>query len=105
MAIREGLILTHSYFCNKVLLELDCSIVIEACKRGNLKPENAALVTDILGLRALFVKCSLLWTRREANNAAHKMAKNSLSDNLPYDWPYRPPSNLQRILDLDRPRS
>ena len=50
MAIRESLILTHSSFCNEVLLESDCSIVIEVCRRGNLKPEIATLVIDILGL-------------------------------------------------------
>ena len=77
--------------------------MVKACRSGKSKSNYAILVADILRLRDPFDRCGFLWSRREANNAAHEVARLSLAGEISYDWPHRFPLSLQRILEMDRP--
>ena len=101
LAIREGLILAKSCFCEDVLIESDCLRIIEACRKQCLIPEVATIIADIGRLKTSFVSCGLLWTRRDVNLAAHEVASLSLFGNLPNNWCLRFPPSLKKALSKD----
>ena len=99
--LREGLILARSCYCDRILIESDCSPLIDACRNAWTPPDIAVIAEDVVRLKNLFHHCGLLWTSRETNDAAHWVAQAALSGKLTVDWCHKFPLDLNVILAKD----
>lgn len=98
-ALREGLILARSYYCEQILVESDCSLLVDSTRKI-LK--IAVIVEDVVRLKNSFDHCGLLWTGRETNEAAYWATQAALSKRLSVDWYHNFPVDLNIILAKDR---
>ena len=103
LAVRHGLLLASSCLCNSILMESDNIEVIEACRSKSSRAEIATVVNDIKNLKCSFLECGFVWTPREANEAAHHIARLLLVDELNCDWLSSHPSILDHSLRKDSP--
>lgn len=86
-AIRNGLFLAGNIGCNKVIIESDSMLVVEAIMHSNdyLGP-GAAVLPECILLAADFENISYYYCRREANQVADFLAKHSFSSSLSDFW-------------------
>ena len=61
LAIREGLQLARSYFCEDIILESSNLELIEACRSGVLLIDEAAVIGDILEVKKRFSVSAFVW--------------------------------------------
>ena len=101
LAIREGLLLAGSCFCEKIILESDNLELIEACRSGTFLTDEAVVIEDTLELKKNFSDCALVWAPREANRPADHVAKLALAGSLPDNWVLCKPYSLASSLRLD----
>lgn len=78
-ALKEGLMLAQHIGCNRLIVQLDCMEVVETMKDGGFSGSSAA---------ALYDECNTVWSgfqeisiehcSRDANQAAHELAKRAM---------------------------
>ena len=84
-AIHWALELASSFGFKKVIVESDAKNCIEDLS-GHPDSSNwriSAVSSQLLDLVSCFSYCKLQWVRRDANQVAHSLAKNSLTLELP----------------------
>ena len=75
-ALRDGLLLAGKIGCNKLMVESDCSDVVEVMQNGgNSLGAAAAIYEECTFLRRNFARVSFSHCPREVNMAAHELAK------------------------------
>ncbi|XP_051221615.1 uncharacterized protein [Lolium perenne] len=102
MALREGLSLAHRIGCNNVIAESDSLETVEACTGAEVWwGDSAAVFADCVDLMALIGSVQVQHCPREANGAAHALAKFCSSDKNSCNWVDEPPSFLLDVLVND----
>lgn len=103
LAIREGLQLARSCFCEEIILESDNLELVEACRSGVLLTDEAVVIGDILEMKKAFSVCAFVWAPRLANQPADLVGKLLLAGTLPIDWVWHKPQSLASLLSKDSP--
>ena len=101
LAIREGLFLTSSCYCDQVIIESDCLQLIEACQNNSWLWQVDFIIEDIFTIQRSFAECGLVWAAREGNELAHHVAKLSLQGKLLVDWIVSKPFIFSQIIERD----
>jgi ribonuclease HI len=102
MAMREGLSLATRLGCSNVLMESDSTETVDACSGD--EPwwgESSAIFADCVDLAALVGNVSFKHCPREANEAAHELARVCFSSISSCNWVDEPPSFLLEKLIND----
>jgi hypothetical protein len=101
MAMREGLALANRLGCNNVLMESDSIETVEACSGDEAWwGENSAIYIDYADLVALVGNATFKYCPREANEAAHELAR-FCSSSRSCNWVDEHPSFLLEKLIND----
>ena len=75
-ALRDGLLLAGEIGCNKVVVESDCMEVVEIMQNGgNSRGPTSTIYEECSFLCRSFARVSFAHCPREANRAAHELAK------------------------------
>jgi hypothetical protein len=102
MAMRDGLSLATRLGCNNVLMEFDSTETVDACLGD--EPwwgESSAIFVDYVDLAALVGNVSFKHCPREANEAAHELARVCFASISFCNWVDEPPSFLLEKLIND----
>ncbi|XP_057761092.1 uncharacterized protein LOC130981521 [Arachis stenosperma] len=75
LAVRAALILSRNFQMQKVIIESDNQILIQALKSHVSIAEIPVILQDILHLVRGIPNCGFTWVPREANSLAHEVAK------------------------------
>jgi ribonuclease HI len=95
MAIREGLALAVRLGCNNVQAESDSMETIEACTGAEAWwGESLAVFADCVDLMTLIGEVQFLYCPREANGAAHELARACFNDKISCNWVDEAPSSI-----------
>jgi ribonuclease HI len=95
MAIREGLALAVRLGCNNVQAESDLMETIEACTGAEAWwGESSAVFADCVDLMTLIGEVQFLYCPREANGAAHELARACFNDKISCNWVDEAPSSI-----------
>ena len=62
LALRDGLKLASSCFCDRVLMESDSLEVVDACRNILARSEIVTIVEDIAQMKNWFAECAFVWT-------------------------------------------
>jgi ribonuclease HI len=102
LAMREGLALAHRLGFNKVIMESDSVECVEACT-GNEAwwGESSAIFADCVDIRSFIDDVSFKHCPREANEAAHEVARVCFDSKISCNWIDNPPSFLVEKLIND----
>ncbi|RYR04846.1 hypothetical protein Ahy_B06g084641 [Arachis hypogaea] len=75
LAIRAALIMSQNFLMQKIIIESDNQILIQALKSHASIAEIQVILYDILHLARIIPSCGFTWVPREANSLAHEVAK------------------------------
>ncbi|XP_043718001.1 uncharacterized protein LOC122665942 [Telopea speciosissima] len=91
IAIHSGLLLDIRGGFSNVLVESDCSCLIN--QLSSSEPEIAidSIFHDIVHLQKSFVECSISYVPRSVNSVADSLARSALSVESPIVWPLTSP--------------
>jgi ribonuclease HI len=99
-ALRHGLLLAGEVGCSNLLVESDCSEVVEVMQNGgNSLGAAAAIYEECTFLCRGFSRVSFAHCPREANRAAHELSKFNEVDHVV--WHGDPPSYLRAVIAND----
>ncbi|KAJ1414557.1 Ribonuclease H-like superfamily [Sesbania bispinosa] len=101
LARREAVLATYNFNWEKVVLESDCFLLIEACRKERVLAEIKGIVEDILTVADGFLRCGFTWVQRQANTVAHLLAQNAYAGSLPVNWLASQPDWLRHALIMD----
>jgi ribonuclease HI len=102
LAMKEGLILASAKGCNSVIAEGDSLETIQACEGGDAWwTAPAAIYADCVDIATLIGQVRFTHCPREANKAAHVIARESFNSRLSCTWDDDPPRFLVRYLIND----
>jgi len=92
-ALKEGLMLAQPIGCNRLIIQSNCMEVVQTMKDGGFTANSAT---------ALYDECNIIWSRfqdimiehcnREANQAAHNLARRAMQCKQNCTWDDEPPS-------------
>jgi ribonuclease HI len=100
-ALRDGLILATQVGCNRIEVNSDCMEVIEIMNDGgNFLGAAAAIYEDCILLCRSFTHVLFHHTPREANMAAHNLARYTTGD-MSTVWHEDPPDFLVAVMAND----
>ncbi|XP_073351845.1 uncharacterized protein [Aegilops tauschii subsp. strangulata] len=103
-ACLELLRLARNQNVQRILVELDCQAAVQMI---NSQERNLSAVgpwvQEIKGLLEEFLDFRVVWTRRSANEAAHKLARVSVGDERSRVWVGVPPDFILDIVANDIP--
>ncbi|KAJ1384809.1 Ribonuclease H superfamily [Sesbania bispinosa] len=102
LTLRGAITIAYNLGWNKIIMEYDCLLLIEACKRERFLAGIQLLVADILTVAAEFVHHGFTWVRRSGNEVAHNIAKAYASGSLSPSWICTNPPWLHSLLARDR---
>jgi ribonuclease HI len=101
-ALREGMMLAQTMGCNRLMIQSDCSEVVETMRQGGFSATVSAPIYD---------ECYMLWQdfisiciehcNREANCVAHELASVAMQSKLSCNWVDEPPSFILGALVND----
>lgn len=101
-ALKEGLVLAQLLGCNRIMIQSDCVEVVETMKQDGISATASAPIYD---------ECFILWQdfvsicidhcNREANCAAHELAREAMKSKLSCNWVDEPPSFILGALAND----
>ena len=96
-ALRDGLIIAGNVGCNILLVESDCMEVVEVMQNGgNSLGVAAAIYEECIFLCRNFTRVIFSHCPREANRAAHNLARFSEGN---HSW--QEPSGFIRVVLVD----
>ncbi|RYR42374.1 hypothetical protein Ahy_A08g038843 [Arachis hypogaea] len=98
LAIRQALIIANNLFMKKVLIESDNLKIIQAIKSKSPIGEAWAIIQDIQLLLKQLPGRGIIWTPREGNLLAHKVAREAELGNLHSNWSMQPPLEILHIM-------
>ncbi|XP_016192126.1 uncharacterized protein LOC107633006 [Arachis ipaensis] len=75
LAIRADLIMSQNFLMQKIIIESDNQILIQALKSHASIAEIQVVLDDIHHLARIIPSCGFIWVPREANSLAHEVAK------------------------------
>jgi ribonuclease HI len=102
MAMKDGLALALRKGCNSVLAESDSSETIDACNGSeSWWSEPAAIYADCIDLSTSIGSVIFSRISREANKAAHDLAKAGFLDKYNCNWDDEPPDSILSSLIHD----
>lgn len=102
VAMKEGLRLAENLGYHNVIAEGDCLEIIEACTgQETWWTESAAIFADCLDTVTSIGRVTFHHCRREANKAAHEIARVCFIDKMSCIWDDEPPSFLLESLVND----
>ena len=85
-ALREGLLVAKRLACHNLVIQSDCSSIVEAINSGmGLFSVSAPILEDCRSLLDDFGKATLLYCNRDSNSVAHELARYG-RDNPPTLW-------------------
>ncbi|MED6150339.1 hypothetical protein PIB30_071370, partial [Stylosanthes scabra] len=92
--MREAVIMASNFQLDRVVFESDCQNLIQALKSKTAIPEIDAVLDDIWELSNHIPNIGFIWVPREANVAAHELAKlaaavpqcSTTINNLPFSF-------------------
>jgi ribonuclease HI len=100
MALRDGLTKAESMGCSRLVVNSDCIEVIQIMKNGGYtQGPAAAIYDDCVYLCREFVDVIFEHCPREANNAAHVLAREAVVN--PHVWVDDPPDFLVDVIAND----
>ncbi|KAJ1380517.1 Ribonuclease H-like superfamily [Sesbania bispinosa] len=102
LTLREAVMAAYNLGWSRVILESDCLIFTEACRKEKLIVEIQLIVADIHTVAEGFLHCGFTWIQRTGNEVAHHVAKAYLSASLPLTWISSHPVWLHGLLLCDR---
>ncbi|KAJ1414196.1 Ribonuclease H-like superfamily [Sesbania bispinosa] len=102
LALREAISLARNIRVSNIVVESDSKVLVQACRREKSLGEIKMIVNDIIQIKGHFESCSFTWTPREANCAAHTIAKLASQNILSRWWSLCPSSQLNSILQRDK---
>jgi len=92
-ALKERLMLAQPIGCNRLIIQSNCMEVVQTMKDGGFTANSAT---------ALYDECNIIWSRfqdimiehcnREANQAAHNLARRAMQCKQNCTWDDEPPS-------------
>lgn len=102
MAVRIGLIWAFERGFSNILCESDSLQIVEALRQPSviLSPLGQ-LIEDIKSLAPVVTEVPITHGRRQANGAAHRLARLGFSINQCVEWVEHPPSIIIDILVAD----
>jgi ribonuclease HI len=93
IAMKEGLELAQNLGCNRLIAESDSTETIEACSgESTWWNESTAIYADCIDISSATANVSFSFCPREANQAAHEIAKFGYIHNQSCNWVDEPPS-------------
>jgi len=102
LALREGIILAQQIGCSKLLIQSDCSEVVETMKQGGFSAtSSAAIYEECVQLWQEFTSISIEHCNREINKVAHEIARVAFQSKLSCNWVDEPPSFILASLVND----
>jgi ribonuclease HI len=101
LAMKEGLSLATSKGCTEVIAEADSLETIQFCTgQDTWWAESAAIYADCVDLATMIDGIRFNHCPREANKAAHELARECFNSKISCNWDDEPPSFLlSRIID------
>ena len=95
LAMKEGLVLANRLGCHNIIAESDSIETIEACAGGEMWwTDSAPIYADCVELDFSIEGVIFKHCPREANKAAHEIAKECFLNNISCNWDDKPPSFL-----------
>jgi ribonuclease HI len=101
-ALKEGLMLAQHIGCNRLIFQSYCMGVVDKMKDGGFTANSTT---------ALYDECNIIWSdfqdimiehcNREANQAAHNLAKRVMQCKQNCTWDDKPPSFILDCLASD----
>ncbi|RYR13322.1 hypothetical protein Ahy_B04g070381 isoform B [Arachis hypogaea] len=102
LAVRAALILSRNFQMQKVIIESDNQMLIQALKSHTTIAEIQVILQDILHLVGGIPNCGFTWVPREANSLAHEVAKLTGHGTLRQNWIMHRPLSIRNILRGDQ---
>ncbi|RYQ97024.1 hypothetical protein Ahy_B08g092996 [Arachis hypogaea] len=102
LAVRAALILSRNFQMQKVIIESDNQMLIQALKLHATIVEIQVILQDILHLVRGIPNCGFTWVPREANSLAHEVAKLTGHGTLSQNWIMHRPLSIRNILRGDQ---
>lgn len=93
IALREAIVFAASLNIQKILLESDCLILVNACRGEMIRKEIDHIISDIKFFKNNFTSCGILWVNRSCNTVANMVAKLKSINDLSRNWAIEPPSS------------
>ncbi|XP_016170478.1 uncharacterized protein LOC107613135 [Arachis ipaensis] len=84
LAVREALIMANNFQLERIIIESDSLILIQALKSQASIAEIQVILDDILDLARSISNCGFIWVPREGNALAHEVAKLTVDD-IPFN--------------------
>jgi ribonuclease HI len=102
LACRDGIELAKSLGVQQVIIETDCqNIVNHWNNRRNERSEIMGILHQVQTHASQLAGCSLQFTRRETNYAAHLCAKQASCENINISWVGMTPPFLVSCIEHD----
>ena len=99
-ALRDRLLLAGETGCNKIIVESDCAEVVKTMQNGgNSLGAAAAIYEECAFLCRNFARVTFCHCPREANMAAHYLAKFSVTNHG--KWHGEPPDFIRAVIAND----
>ena len=88
----------------KLHIEMDCKSIVSKLQseQKDLSPIGP-IIEEVRQLLASMESWRITWVRREANGAAHLLAKEAVSNNLCKVWLHVPPDFILRTVSDEIP--
>ncbi|QHO42427.1 uncharacterized protein DS421_5g154070 [Arachis hypogaea] len=86
LTVREALIIAKNLQLEKIIIESDNLILIQALKSKASIAEIQVILDDILDLARNISNCGFTWVPREGNALAHEVAKLTVNGSLQQNW-------------------
>ncbi|RYR28231.1 hypothetical protein Ahy_B01g052353 isoform B [Arachis hypogaea] len=101
LAVKAALIISQNFQIEKVIIESDNQILIQALKSHASIAEIQVILQDILHLARGIPSYGFTWVPREANSLAHEVAKLTGQGSLHQNWITYNPLSIKNILRKD----
>lgn len=101
LAVREAFFLATICLPDKVIVETDCSMLVQAYRKEIKLGEITSILQDLWSLSNENQNIGLTWTCREGNQVAHHTANLESRSILPLNWVRSPPFSLQMLIVKD----
>jgi ribonuclease HI len=77
--LKEGLMLAHHIGCNRIIIQSDCMEIVQTMKDGGFTANSAAALYDKCNIICCgFQDITIEHCNREANQAAHSLARRAM---------------------------
>jgi ribonuclease HI len=95
--LKEGLMLAQHIGCNRLIIQSDCMKVVETMNGG-----FSALYDECITIWSGFQEISIEHCSRDANQAAHELAKRAMLLKQNCTWDHEPHSFILAFVNCDK---